>query len=142
MRWHQPRRSPDLRNPGAPAAAPVPDCWLAGGRRLEIRCLGTLNTDRMDAVDVWLWFAGAEGSATLTADELGRLGDATRVRPVDGMPPEVRLRLAQRIGRRRTRQEHLRWGLWSIPVDELEAVMAGALTRSLHQGHRMSPAVA
>lgn len=118
---------------------PVLDCWL--GRRV-LCCLGPLGADREWIVPVWLWCTGTDGLAELTADEQAALSVATAVVPVGSAPQAVRRRLAERIGRRRALAEGDRWGLWTVPVDAVEAVLDAALTRHMRSGRARPPVVA
>lgn len=111
----------------------MPDCWIAPEHH-ELQCLGTVDTERHDVVTVWVWMTGTERAIDLTFEERERLAAASRVRPLAGAAE--RRRLAQRIGRYRAWAEGGRWGLWSVPVDVVEDVLAEALTRSARSGRR------
>ncbi|MGH9087688.1 MAG: hypothetical protein ACRDYZ_06180 [Acidimicrobiales bacterium] len=125
-----------LNDATATAAPPIPDCWVTAEGDRALQCLGRLDADRDDVVDVWLWFTGTETAVRLTAAERAELARASRSRPLAHTPGAVQARLVRRIGRRRAWSEIDRWGLWSVPVEALESVLARALTRSARTGHR------
>lgn len=124
------------------AEPPFPDCWLTVGTTRELRCWGALDGDPDAAIEVWQWFTGTDGAVELDAEEREILRAATAVRPLVDAPADARARLARHIGRRRLWSEGHRWGLWFVPVDELEAVLATALTRSARSGRLRSSIVA
>lgn len=115
---------------------PVPDCWIGTGPRPALQCLGRLDADRDDVLGVWLWFTGTDTAIELAADERAALDAATGFVPIVGAGADVRTRLARRIGRRRTWAEQGQWGLWSVPLDELESVLTVAITRHARAGQR------
>lgn len=121
---------------------PILDCWLSTERRRALCCLGPLEADRAAVVAVWLWCTGTDGVAELTPDEQAGLSAATTVVPVGAADQPVRLRLAERIGRRRALAEGDRWGLWTVPVEAVEAVLDAALTRRVRSGQARPPIVA
>ena len=128
---------------GAPNVEPAfPDCWLTVGATRELWCWGALDADPDAAIEVWRWFTGTDRTTELDQEERQALRAGTAVRPLVDAPAEARARLARHIGQRRLWSEGHRWGLWSVPVDELEAVLAIALTRSARSGRLRPPIVA
>lgn len=126
----------------ANVAPSFPDCWLTVGDGRELRCWGRLDADADRVVDVWLWFTGTDGAVDLADDERRSLWTATAVRLLPEATAADRERLARRIGRRRLQSESESWGMWWIPVDQLESVLARALTRSARAGRLHPPIVA
>lgn len=127
----------------APAPGPpFPDCWLAVDGARELRCWGTLDAGPDAAVEVWRWFTGTDRTVELDDEDRRALRTATAVLPFVDAPTEARARLSRHVTRRHLSSRSTSWGLWSIPVDALEAVLAAALTRSARSGRLRPPIVA
>ena len=123
---------------GNPMATPrplSPECWISSEGPREVRCLGPVEAERGAANGIWLWFTGTDRAFDLTAGEQAVLAAATRV---DALTRSASARLARRIGRRRARRQADQWGVWSIPVDQLEPVLCAALTRQARAGAQRS----
>lgn len=138
-RW---RRRPAVGDATVLSLPLFPDCWLAPEDGRELRCWGAVDTDPDVVIDIWLWFTGTEAAADLEDDERRGLRVATTLRPLPDAPDDAQARLLRRIGSKRLSSEHDRWGLWSVPVDHLEGVLAAALTRRARAGRLRSPIVA